>query len=104
MASHVPEYAASYGLQRLCSLLVLHRLGPFSGSSFKNAFEILNVSGRSAILIHAGNSGADTLGCFLPGRTFANGRVGGSVLTRDALFERIRFHNKARIEIVNGED
>lgn len=51
---------------------------PHSGTRFKNALKLLDVPGRSHILIHAGNWAGDTslgfksdsLGCILPCMTF----------------------------------
>lgn len=40
---------------------------PHSGARFKNVWRLLNVPGRDAILIHAGNTIADTEGCILVG-------------------------------------
>jgi hypothetical protein len=40
---------------------------PHSGPRFKNVWRLENVPGREAILIHAGNSIADTQGCILVG-------------------------------------
>ena len=40
---------------------------PFSGTKYKNVFEVINVPNRTAILIHNGNTEADTLGCILVG-------------------------------------
>lgn len=39
---------------------------------FKRVWELLNVPGRSAILIHAGNTQADTIGCILAGTSYGN--------------------------------
>lgn len=36
---------------------------------FARAFELHNVPGREAILIHAGNEVSDTQGCIMPGMT-----------------------------------
>ncbi len=41
-----------------------------SGPKYKNVWQILNVPGRSAILIHNGNSINDTQGCILVGNGF----------------------------------
>lgn len=41
-----------------------------NGAKFSNVWEITNVPGRSAILIHAGNTLADTSGCVLVGMGF----------------------------------
>lgn len=43
---------------------------PHNGPRFQNVWEIANVPGRSAILIHSGNSIADTHGCVLLGDSF----------------------------------
>lgn len=40
---------------------------PFSGAKFKDVYEVKNVPGRTAILIHAGNFEKDTSGCILIG-------------------------------------
>ena len=59
---------------------------PQSGPKFKNVWEITNVPGRSAILIHEGNLSDNTIGCVLCGT--AVGKFGdryGVVGSRDAL-------------------
>lgn len=45
----------------------IYEVVPFSGPHFKNVWEVLNVKGRKAILIHAGNNEFDTTGCILLG-------------------------------------
>ena len=76
----------------------------FSGAVFKNAFEITGVTGRSAILIHAGNSGGDTLGCFLPGNTVGATQVFGSAPARDSLYNLIRQYNAPKIKVMENEN
>lgn len=44
--------------------------GKFNGARFKNVWEVRSVPGRSAILIHAGNTMEDTQGCILVGESF----------------------------------
>lgn len=53
-----------------------------NGAKFSNVWEITNVPGRSAILIHAGNTLADTSGCVLVGMGFD---AGGLTQSRAAL-------------------
>lgn len=43
---------------------------PHNGDHWKNIWEITNVPGRTAILIHAGNLDTDTEGCVVVGATF----------------------------------
>lgn len=51
-----------------------------SGEKFKNVLKLYNnvVPASRAILIHAGNSSADTEGCLLPGTSRAKNWVSGS--------------------------
>lgn len=50
-------------------------------------YEVSGVDGRSGILIHAGNSGGDTSGCFLPG---TSGHQSGSNYTVSQSGDKLR--------------
>lgn len=50
----------------------------YSGTKYKNVWIVNDVPGRSAILIHWGNTEANTAGCILLGKGFADfsGKIG----------------------------
>jgi hypothetical protein len=58
--------------QRSCIPFGLYDVRPFSGVTFKDVFEIVNVPNRSAILIHAGNYHTHTKGCVLVGLSYVD--------------------------------
>lgn len=76
---------------------------PHNGTRYKDVWRLMNVPNRSAILIHAGNTIADTKGCILVGRHF--GELGGypAVLSsRNALQElRQVLPDDFDLEIIN---
>lgn len=45
---------------------------PHSGPKFQNVWEVTNVPGHSAILLHSGNTIDDTHGCVMVGSYLAN--------------------------------
>lgn len=47
-----------------------YRCLKYSSEKFPDVWEVTNVPGRSAILIHHGNTIRDTHGCILPGDSF----------------------------------
>lgn len=62
---------------------------PFSGSKYKDVYEVTGVKDRSAILIHWGNFERDTLGCILIGNRFTL-KPEPAVLESKRCFERFR--------------
>ena len=58
----------------------------FHGAKWKNTFEIL-VSGHTAVLFHAGNTEADTLGCVLLGATTGKLKGNRAVLNSGSTFQ-----------------
>lgn len=52
-----------------------YQAGPHSGPRFKDVWELKAVQGRSAILIHAGNTEDDTEGCILVGTGVSKGKL-----------------------------
>lgn len=52
-----------------------YRCVPHDGPRFKNVWQVTGVPGRTAILIHGGNTIRDTSGCVLCGSAF--GRLDG---------------------------
>lgn len=71
---------------------------PHNGEHWKNVWEITNVPDRAAILIHAGNSEKDTLGCVVVGTGF------GFVGTHHGMTESLRALNKLRAILPNEFD
>ena len=49
-----------------------YEVSKFSGTKYKNVWQLHDVPSRSAILIHNGNLETDTEGCILAGESFAN--------------------------------
>lgn len=55
-----------------------YEVHPYSSEKHPNCFQIDGISGRNNVLIHTGNTGGDTLGCFLPGTNEGNPQSDGS--------------------------
>ena len=70
---------------------------PHSGTKFKDVWRVLNVPGRTAILIHAGNTEADTQGCILVGQGYGAKSI---VRSREAMKQlKSYLPNKFTLEI-----
>jgi hypothetical protein len=47
-----------------------YEVEPFTGSKYKDVWQVLDVANRSYILIHVGNREKDTRGCILVGKSY----------------------------------
>lgn len=48
-----------------------YKVKAYSGTKYKNVWQVYGVPGRSAILLHWGNTERNTAGCILMGKYFA---------------------------------
>jgi hypothetical protein len=78
----------------------VYSFSPHNGVKFKNVWIASNVPGRTGILIHAGNSTADTSGCILVGQNFEGDRLLNSLKTLDKL--RQELPKVFKLKIVNA--
>lgn len=72
---------------------------------FGNTFEIIDVPGRSEILLHAGNSSRDTRGCVLLGHWYSYLNILPAVMDSrkafDEFLERVKDADSADLDIVD---
>lgn len=61
---------------------------PHNGDEWKDVWEITKVPGHTEILIHAGNTIKNTLGCVLVGQAAAN--AGVTIVNSDATLNALR--------------
>ena len=62
--------------------------GVYSSQKYSSTFEIMNVTGRSFILFHTGNTDADTLGCIILGETVGYLGKKRAVLSSRKIFKK----------------
>lgn len=62
---------------------------PHNGARYQNVWRLEDVPGREAILIHSGNSIADTQGCILVGESFIGDRITNSRETLNMLRKKL---------------
>ena len=83
-----------------------YQLKPYSSQKYPNAYQLVDVSGRTEILIHRGNFHTDTAGCLCPGTSYGsdsaeNFRTFSSRAARDQIFSIIKASDSASIIITN---
>lgn len=78
-----------------------YRCEKHSGPRFKDVWEVKNVPGRSAILLHVGNDDTDTIGCILVGTGVSEGKLTQSRVGIDTL-RRMIGKNGFDLQIRNG--
>lgn len=75
---------------------------PYSSAKYPHSFEIIDVPGRDAILIHHGNTIKDTLGCILVGESLGKLGMENAVLkSRDKLDSMVlKYFNGFNLKII----
>ncbi len=68
----------------------IYRCKPFSGTRFKNVWEITKVPNRTTVLIHEGNTINNTEGCILVGEGFTTMKGLPAVFNSVATLNRLR--------------
>lgn len=68
----------------------IYECAPYSGTKYKNVYLVKDVPGRSAILLHWGNTQLDTEGCILLGNRIGELKGLPAVLESKKCFERFR--------------
>ncbi len=83
-----------------------YKVEPFSGTKYKNVYELKNVPGRTYILIHAGNYHENTEGCLMPGKNWGvlknfHYYVSNSKAALDEIFSEIGQFQHVEIRVKN---
>jgi hypothetical protein len=68
----------------------VYQCKPYSGTKYKDVYIVENVPGRSAILLHWGNTEKDTQGCILLGNRLGELNGQPAVLESKRCFDRFR--------------
>ncbi len=79
---------------------------PFSGTKYKNVYELKNVLGRTYVLIHAGNYHENTEGCLMPGKSWdvlkdSHYYVSNSKVALKEIFSEIGKFKSVEIRVTN---
>lgn len=80
----------------------VYKVSPFSGVKYKNVYQVENVPGRDAILLHWGNTVKNTEGCILLGLGALNDSVTQSVAAINKLIS-ILDYQPFELHIMGGE-
>lgn len=80
-----------------CIPVGAYRVVPYSSERYPNVWHVLDVPGRTHILIHSGNYPSNTNGCIIPGSQYGLGDNALAVSSSGAAMQKIR-------QIVKQED
>lgn len=69
----------------------IYHCNPYSSAKYVNVYQLLDVPGRSGILIHAGNTVADIQGCILPGLAAGTMKDDPAVFDSKKAMDALRF-------------
>lgn len=81
----------------------LYTCSPHSGPKYQNVWQVEGVPGRSAILVHQGNTIDDTQGCILVGASLGEVKGKPAVTGSRVALDKLREHLPMvfKLEVVN---